>query len=118
MVTVVEITGEYVDMTRGGMASLVIGLAMAAVTASAATAAPVLVRLRVLPVALGLVLVAFTTGFRQGIQPLLDYERIWGQLPEAEYLPLWGLVLSVAAAALVVIAVLDHRAKTANTVAV
>ncbi|WP_154697467.1 hypothetical protein [Lentzea guizhouensis] len=113
VVTVVEFTGEYVDVTQGGLGSLVIGLAMAAVTSTAATAAPVLVHLRALPVALGLLVVAFADGFRQVVQPLLDYRRVWGQLPETEYTSLWGLVLSVAAAALVVIAVLDHRAKAA-----
>ncbi|MEU7480648.1 hypothetical protein AB0A63_32050 [Lentzea sp. NPDC042327] len=116
MVTVVELTGEYADVTQGGLGALVIGLAMAAVTSSAATAAPTLLHLRVLPVAFGLVLVGFADGLRQVVQPVLDYGRVWGQLPEAEYLPVWGLVLSVAAAALVVVAIVDRRAKTATLV--
>lgn len=112
MVTAVEVTGKYEDVTQGGLASLIIVLAMAAVTSAAATAAPVLVHLRALPVALGVLLLpGFVAGFRLVIHSWFDYSRIGGMLPEAEYLGLWAGLLGVAALALVAIALLDRRTK-------
>lgn len=109
MVTVVEVTGSYNDITQGGLAALIIALGVVAVTSAAATAAPVLADLRAVPVGLGVLLIGFQQGVRELVQPFLSYSRIPNQLPEQDYTSLWAWVLGIAAGALVVIAVLERR---------
>lgn len=114
LMTTVEVTGTYFDVTQRGLAALIIALGVAAVTSAAATAAPMLSDLRALPVGLGVLLIGFKLGFRELAQPFLSYSRIPNQLPEQDYTSLWAWVLGIAAAALVAIAVLERqRAKVA-----
>ncbi|MFI6102453.1 hypothetical protein ACIA8G_43470 [Lentzea sp. NPDC051213] len=111
--TSTELTGSYADLKQGGLASLMIVLGVLAATSAAATAAPALIELRALPVALGPLLIGFLLGFRELIQPFLSYSRIPSQLPEADYTSLWAAILGIAAVAMVAIAALD-RAKVTS----
>lgn len=114
MLTSVGLTGSYDDLTQGGLASLMIGLGVVAATSTAATAAPALIELRALPVALGPLLIGFLLGFRELVQPFLSYSRIPNRLPEADYTSLWAAILGIAAMALLGILALDRsKAKIA-----
>lgn len=107
MLTAVTVTGHYEDVTQGGLGSLLVGLAVAAVTSAAATAAPA--NPRAMPVVAGPLLLGFGLGFRAVVQLYLAYDEIPHELPETEYLPLWAALLGVAAVVLTTIALLDRK---------
>ncbi|KJK49891.1 hypothetical protein UK23_12885 [Lentzea aerocolonigenes] len=107
MWTSVEVTGHYEDMVQGGLGSLIIALAVAAVTSSAATAANAVTG--PFPVAVGPLLLAFALGFRTVVQLFLAYDKVPQQLPESEYISLWAALVGIAALALTTIALLDFN---------
>ncbi|MEU0883506.1 hypothetical protein ABZ345_33280 [Lentzea sp. NPDC005914] len=109
MWTSVEVTGRYDDTVQGGLGSLIIALAVAAVTSSAATAANAVTKLHALPVAIGPLLLAFALGFRAVVQLFLAYDKVPHELPEGDYISLWATLLGVAAVALTAIALLDFN---------
>ena len=114
MLTAVEVTGAYADITRGGLAALLIALGVAAATSATAVAAPVLANLRALPVGLGLLLIAVQQGTRELVQPFLSYDEISVQLPEARYTSLWAAILGIAVVALLAVAAIDRAKATAS----
>lgn len=114
MWTSVEVTGHYADDTQGGLGSLIIALAVAAVTSSAAIAANAVTNLRAMPVVIGPLLLAFALGFRAVAQLFLAYDKATHELPESDYISLWAALVGVAAVALTAIALLDfHRERSA-----
>ncbi|MET9627620.1 hypothetical protein ABZX92_09170 [Lentzea sp. NPDC006480] len=117
MWTSVEVTGHYEDMVQGGLGSLIIALAVAAVTSSAATAATEAIDLRALPVVAGPLLLAFALGFRAVVQLFLAYDKIPYQMPERDYIPLWTALAGIAAlvlTALVLVGRLKERPPAAS----
>jgi hypothetical protein len=109
MWTSVEVTGHYDDMVQGGLGSLIIALAVAVVTSSAATAANAVTGLRALPIAIGPLLLAFALGFRAMVQLFLAYDKVPHELPEGDYISLWTTLVGIAALALTTIALLDFN---------
>lgn len=83
MWTSVEVTGQCYHDVQGGLGSLIIALAVAAVTSSAATAANAVTKSRAIPVAIGPLLLAFALGFRAVVQLFLAYDKATHELPES-----------------------------------